>query len=88
MIWVNHMKTTVDIADALLRQAKRLAAQQDTTLKELIESALRDKLAQNRKLPSSAPVETHTFAGQGLKPGVSWDDWSTIRGLAYEGRGG
>jgi hypothetical protein len=39
------MKTTIDIPDSLLRQAKRLAAQQEITFKELIESALRDKLA-------------------------------------------
>jgi hypothetical protein len=82
------MKTTVDIADALLRQAKRLAAQQETTLKELIESALREKLEQSRALPPAAPIETRTFKGRGLQPGVSWDDWATLRNMAYEGRGG
>jgi hypothetical protein len=82
------MKTTIDIPDALLRQAKRLAAQEDTTLKELIEGALRDKLARARAKPAPGPVTTHTFRGRGLQPGASFDDWATLRGMIYEGRGG
>lgn len=31
-----HMKTTIELPDALLRRAKVLAAQRDTTLRELV----------------------------------------------------
>lgn len=82
------MKTTIDIADPLLRRAKRLAAKEGTTLREVVESALRDRLEKSEGGPEPAPLETHTFKGRGLQPGLSWDDWEAIRSLAYEGQGG
>jgi hypothetical protein len=82
------MKTTIDIPDSLLRQAKRLAAQQEITFKELIESALRDKLARAQAKSAPRTVTTHTFRGRGLQPGVSFDDWAAVRSMSYEGRGG
>jgi hypothetical protein len=88
MIWVTHMKTTVDIADALLVRAKRLAARRGTTLKVVLEEALRDALARGGDEPPAPPLRTHSVHGQGLQPGLSWDDFSAIRDLAYEGRGG
>ncbi len=87
MIWVSHMKTTIEIPDALLRRAKQLAARRNTTLRAIIEHALRDALERESPAARAQPVETHTFRGHGLQPGLSWEDWSTIRDLAYEGRG-
>lgn len=87
MIWVNHMKTTVEIAPVVLRRAKRLAARRGTTLRALIEDALTKELDAAEREPA-APVRTHTFGGRGLQPGLSWGDWSTIRAMVYEGRGG
>lgn len=81
------MKTTVDLADALLRRAKRLAARRGTTLRAVIEDALRKELAAEEPGPE-APVRTHTSGGRGLQPGLSWSDWATIRALSQEGRGG
>jgi hypothetical protein len=81
------MKTTVDIADPLLRRARQLASRRGTTLKAVLESALRKELATQEAKPS-ADVRTHTFRGRGLQKGLSWDDWSAIRALSYEGRGG
>jgi hypothetical protein len=81
------MKTTVDIADPLLRRAKRLAAQRRTTLKAVIEEALRKELASEAGV-GREPVRTHTFGGHGLRAGLSWSDWSEIRSMSYEGRGG
>jgi len=45
---VTHMKTTIDIADELLRQAKALAHDEDTTMKTVVETALREHLANRR----------------------------------------
>jgi hypothetical protein len=39
------MKTTLDLADDLLIEAKALAARQRTTLREIVERALRRELA-------------------------------------------
>ena len=81
------MKTTVDIADPLLRQARRLASRRGTTLKAIIEAGLRAELTKEQ-LPPRQPVRTHTFGGKGLQQGLDWGDWAALRSLAYQGRGG
>jgi hypothetical protein len=43
-----HMKTTIDIADALLVEAKRVAAEEHTTLRALVERGLRETLAEKK----------------------------------------
>ena len=42
---VTHMKTTIDIADSLLAEAKSVAAREGTTVKSLIEEGLRLAMA-------------------------------------------
>jgi hypothetical protein len=81
------MKTTVDIADPLLQRAKRLATRRGTTVKAVIEDALRRELAA-AEAREKVQVRTHVFGGRGLQAGLSWADWSAIRALGYEGRGG
>jgi predicted transcriptional regulator len=87
LIWVPIVKTTIEISDGLLQRAKQLALRRKITLRELFEQALRDTLEREASPARARPVETHTFRGKGLQPGLSWDDWGTIRDLAYEGRG-
>jgi hypothetical protein len=82
------MKTTIDIADPLLRRAKQLAASRRTTLKAIIEEALRAALEREARARRPEPLRTHTVGGRGLQPGLSWNDWNTLRALAYEERGG
>jgi hypothetical protein len=82
------MKTTIDIADSLLRQLRALAARRGTTMRAIIEAALRDAIARQAGAAPAPPLATPTFTGRGLQPGVSWDDWSAIRAAGYEGRGG
>ena len=83
---VTHMKTTVDIADSLLAEAKRQAAEDATTLRELVEEGLRAVLAA-RKASGPVRLRDASFTGHGLQPGVREGDWETIRDLIYEGRG-
>ena len=45
MVWVTHMKTTLDIDDRLLARAKQQASAQGTTLRAVVEDALRARLA-------------------------------------------
>lgn len=84
-----HMKTTVEISDALFQRAKHLAAQRHTTFKTIVEAALREFLAAPRS-NAGRPfrLRKHTFGGRGLRPGLDESDWATIRERAYEGRGG
>lgn len=82
-----HMKTTVDIADALLDEAKRVASREGTTLRALIEQGLRRTLAERRR-GGRFRLRRASFKGQGLQPGVKELSWERVRELAYEGRGG
>lgn len=82
------MKTTIEIAAPLLRRAKRFAARRGTTLRGVVEEALRVALDADEKRARSAPIQTRTFGGRGLQSGLSWGDWSGLRALAYEGHGG
>jgi hypothetical protein len=82
------MKTTVEIADPLLREAKRLARERRTTLRSLLESALRRELADRVRPRKPFRLKIQTFRGKGLQPGVDLENWDQIRAMAYEGRGG
>ncbi len=80
------MKTTIDIADAVLEQARQLAARRGTTLRALVETGLRQVIAQSHQ---QAPFKLRdaSFKGKGLQDGIDPNDWSRLRELAYEGRG-
>jgi len=81
----SHMKTTVDIADPLLEEAKAVARHEGTTLRALIEEGLRRALAERARGPM-ASGRLVTFRGRGLQPGVSSPE--RMLELAYEGHGG
>ncbi|MBM4296614.1 MAG: DUF2191 domain-containing protein [Deltaproteobacteria bacterium] len=81
------MKTTVEISDNLLEEAKKLAAREGTTVRTLIEQGLRQIIAA-RKRPGVFRLRKATFKGKGLQPGVSTATWDQIRDMAYQGRGG
>jgi len=80
------MKTTVELPDSLLREAKRIAVRRRTTVKALIEQGLRSAIAE-RERKAGFKLRNATFRGNGLVAGVSLQDWATIRDLAYAGRG-
>ena len=83
---MGRVKTTVEIADALLEEAKRVASRDASTLRELIEEGLRRSL-EERKKKKSFRLRHASFRGKGLQPGVS-PDWTRIRELIYEHHGG
>jgi len=82
------MKTTIEIADSLLKETKKLAARERTTVRALVETGLRQVLAQKKSRGGDYRLRDATFKGEGLAPGVSGANWEHIRELAYEGRGG
>jgi Arc/MetJ family transcription regulator len=78
------MRTTIDIADELMRTAKKRAADEDTTFRELVDRALRQYF--------SGPPSRRTFklrwrphAGGRLQPGVVLEDRDNLFD-AMEGR--
>ena len=82
------MKTTVEISDALLEQAKRVARERGTTLRAVLEAALRREVSEPAEPRKKFKFRDRSFKGNGLAPGIDLSDWSQIRSLIYEGRGG
>lgn len=67
------MRTTLDIDDALLRQAKSLAASEHTSLTRLIEESLCLRLRTRESAAPSAACQTlPVYTGRGgLQPAIS-----------------
>ena len=83
---VTHMKTTIDIADALLLEAKAAATQNETTLRALVEEGLR-RILEEKKRRTEFRLRDASFRGRGLQSAVEGSSWEEIRDMAYEGRG-
>ena len=82
-----HMKTTVEISNALLEETRRAAAQDGTTVRALIEEGLRRVLV-DRKKKGRFQLRRASFKGKGLQPQLEGSAWDRIRDAIYEGRGG
>jgi hypothetical protein len=79
------MRTTVRLDDALLADAKRYAAEHGTTLTNVIEESLRERLARSREAHAGERVALPTFRGDGVRPGVDIHSGSALRELMDEG---
>jgi len=81
------MKTTVEISDTLLHQAREIAAREGVTLRALVERGLLHVVAETEH---SAPFRLRraSFKGKGLQEELRDASWERIRDLSYEGRGG
>jgi hypothetical protein len=78
------MKTTIEIADAILEDARAVAEEQGTTLRQLVEEGLR-RVTEERNRKKAFRLRRASFRGKGLRDGqASWED---IRDLVYKGRG-
>ena len=81
------MKTTVEIPDSLLEEARKLASREGTTIKALVVESLR-RIITERKRTKAFRLRKVTFKGKGLQPHVAGASWEKIRDIAYEGHGG
>jgi hypothetical protein len=81
------MKTTVEISDALLDEARALADRERTTVRALIEDGLRRVLAERKRSRQTFTLRRATFKGRGLQAHVADGSWERLRDLTYEGRG-
>jgi hypothetical protein len=80
------MKTTIEISDPLLREARKLAEREGVTLGALVERGLRRVVTETK---SGSPFKPRhaSFKGKGLQAEARGVFWSKLRDLAYEGRG-
>ena len=81
------MKTTIDIPDSLLQEARKLAAQHNITLRSLVEQGLRKAIAM-RKSNRKFQLRKASFRGNGLQKEFRDAGWQKIREAAYEEHGG
>ena len=72
------MRTTVNIPDDLLRQAKQVAAKRSCTLSEIIQEALQKVFSQQRTAGLQRPTRLTTFRGQVVLPGIDLDNSATL----------
>jgi hypothetical protein len=81
------MKTTIEISDSLLDEAKKLALKEGTTVRAFVEQGLR-RIVAERKSRGLFRLRKAAFKGNGLQPGVEDATWERVRELVYQGRGG
>ena len=79
------MKTTLEISDPLLREARKIATRENTTLRALVEQGLRHVVAEKKK-DKPFQLRDVSFKGDGLHPDVANLSWEEIRELANERR--
>ena len=84
---VSSMKTTIDISDSLLREAKKLSAKRQITLRSLVEQGLREIISR-QKSDQKFKLRKASFRGNGLQNEFRGESWQKIRTAAYEGHGG
>ena len=81
------MKTTIDIPDSLLQEAKKLSARDHVTLRSLVEQGLRAVIAMG-KADQTFRLRKASFRGNGIRKEFLGEDWQKIRAAAYGERGG
>jgi plasmid stability protein len=74
------MRTTINLDDDLLAEAKLVAARTGRSLTAVVEDALRESL-RRRHLPGREVVKPPVFGEGGLQPGVDLDDSAALLDL-------
>ena len=72
------MRTTVDVQEGLLREAKERAARSGRTLGQVVDDALRVLFQRADRAAARGPLELPTFRGSGLQPGVDLEDSAAL----------
>ncbi len=81
------MKTTIEISDSLLREARKIAARDGVTLRTLVERGLHRVVAERKSAGAPFKLRRASFGGKGLQADQRDFSWEKLRDLAYEGRG-
>lgn len=78
------MRTTVNIDDNLLEQARRVALTTRRSLGDVVDDALR--LLLSAPTPERGTVDLPTYGGSGLLPGVDLEDKAALAAILDEER--
>ena len=81
------MKTTIELSDAALDEARRVAQREGTSLRALIEEGLRRVLADRRARRAGFRLRDASFSGEGLSPEFAGESWPAFRDTIYRERG-
>lgn len=84
---VVRVKTTVDIAETLLREAKLIAAREGTTLKALVEEGMRHVVDERQRQKTGFRLRDVRYGDSVGAPGIDPNDWMSIKHLV-RGAGG
>lgn len=82
-----NMKTTIDIAEAVLKEARETAARDHTTLKELVHEGLLRVLEDRRARRQPFRLRLIEPVGGGFQAEFADGDWQQIRDEIYRGHG-
>ena len=82
---VSHMKTTVELPDELLLEVQRVAREEGTSMKSLLEEGLRVVLERHRSA-GGFRLRDGSVAGNGPQPAFREAGWDEIRAAAYGDR--
>lgn len=80
------MKTTIELPDELIRQARRVARQEGGTLRALVEEGLQRSL-EARRQAVHRQLDFPTYGGSGLTETFQGAPWSRIRDEIYREHG-
>jgi hypothetical protein len=81
------MKTTIEIADPLLREACKPATREAVTLRALVERGLHHVVTESGGRPPFK-LRRASFRGKGLQAGFRDASWEALRAAAYQDRSG
>ena len=79
------MQTTIQLDDALLAQATKLAREKGCDLSHLIEETLRDKIAPTPPVAPQPFLRLTTVGGEGVRPGVDLNNSAALLALMEQG---
>ena len=80
------MKTSIELPDALIEQARRVAQEEGTTLRALVEEGLQRSLEAQRRT-ARRQLDFPSYGGNGITDEFQGAPWSLIRDEIYRGHG-
>jgi hypothetical protein len=78
-------QTTIQLDNALLAQATRLAREKGCDLSRLIEETLRDKIAPTLPVAPPPPFPLTTVGGDGVRPGSDLNNSAALLSQMEQG---